>query len=80
MLTSKEDEEMTDFYTYHGAFCYQTMSFKLKNASAIYQRSVDSLFANQIVRNIEVDVDNMVIKSPNERRVLHDLEETLKSL
>lgn len=41
---------------------------------------VDSLFANQIGRNIEVDVDEMVIKSLEERRLLRDVEETLQTL
>lgn len=76
----KEDEEKTAFYIDHGAFCYRKMSFGLKNAGVTYQRLFDYLFANQIGRNIEVYVDDMVLESPNERRLLDDVEETLKSL
>ncbi|XP_052621664.1 uncharacterized protein LOC111883765 [Lactuca sativa] len=56
------------------------MPFGLKNAGATYQRPVDSIFAKQIGRNIEVYVDDMVIKSPNEEKILQDIEETFKTL
>ena len=73
----KDDEEKKTFYIDHGAFCYTKMPFGLKNDGATYQQLVDSLFANQIERNIKVYVDDMVIKSPDEQRLLHDVEETL---
>lgn len=79
ILMSKNDEEKTAFYTDHGALCYTKIPFGLKNARATYQRLVDSLFANQIGRNIEVYVEDMVIKSPNKQRLLHDVEETLQT-
>ena len=72
----KEDEDNTTFYTDHGAFCYQEMSFGLKNIGATYQRLADSLFTNHIGRNIEVYIDGMVIKSPSEGRLLGGVEET----
>ncbi|XP_023758475.1 uncharacterized protein LOC111906920 [Lactuca sativa] len=77
---SKEDEKKTTFYTDHGMFCYTKMTFGLKNVGATYQRLVDSIFAKQIGRNIEVYVDDMVIKSPNEEKMLQDIEETFKTL
>nr|KAJ0214035.1 hypothetical protein LSAT_V11C400197270 [Lactuca sativa] len=80
ILMSKEDEEKTAFYTDHGTFCYTKMPFGLKNAEATYQRLVDSIFAKQIGSNIEVYVDDMVIKSPNEEKMLQDIEETFKTL
>ncbi|XP_052624863.1 uncharacterized protein LOC128132371 [Lactuca sativa] len=80
ILTSKEDEEKTAFYTDHGMFCYTKMPFGLKNAGETYQRLVDSIFAKKIGRNIEVYVDDMVIKSPNEEKMLQDIEETFKTL
>ncbi|XP_023745788.1 uncharacterized protein LOC111893943 [Lactuca sativa] len=80
ILMSKEDKEKTAFYTDHGTFCYTKMPFGLKNAGATYQRLVDSIFAKQIGRNIEVYVDNMVIKSPDEERMLQDIEETFQTL
>nr|KAJ0216727.1 hypothetical protein LSAT_V11C300147310 [Lactuca sativa] len=80
ILMSKEDEEKTTFYTDHGTFCYTKMPFGLKNAGATYHRLVDSIFAKQIGWNIEVYVDDMVIKSPNEEKMLQDIEETFKTL
>jgi hypothetical protein len=50
----------------HGTFCYEKMPFGLKNAGATYQRLVDKAFSNQIGRNIEIYVDDMVIKSKSE--------------
>ncbi|KAI3493481.1 hypothetical protein L1887_41873 [Cichorium endivia] len=76
----KEDEEKTAFYTDRGTFCYQKMPFGLKNAGATYQRLVDRIFRNQIGRNIEVYVDDMVIKSQETLALTADIEETFKTL
>ncbi|CAH1439457.1 unnamed protein product [Lactuca virosa] len=54
------------------------MPFGLKNAGATYQRLIDKGFADQIGRNIEVYVDDMVIKSGNEEELLHDVKETFQ--
>ncbi|KAI3767660.1 hypothetical protein L2E82_17975 [Cichorium intybus] len=80
ILMRKEDEDKTAFYTDHGTFCYQKMPFGLKNAGATYQRLVDKVFKDQIGRNVEVYVDDMVIKSRAEQSLLQDIEETLKTL
>lgn len=77
---SKEDEEKTTCYKDHEAFCYTKMPFGLKNAGAAYQHLVDSIFTKQIGRNIEVYMDDMVIKSPDEEKLLEDVEETFKTL
>ena len=39
------------------------MPFDLKNAGATYQRLVNSMFAEQIGKNTEVYVDDMLVKS-----------------
>ncbi|GJU66245.1 reverse transcriptase domain-containing protein [Tanacetum coccineum] len=77
---AKEDEEKTAFYTEQGTYCYTKMSFGLKNAGATYQRLVDSTFQNQIGRNLEAYVDDMVIKSKEEKSLLADIAETFESL
>ena len=56
------------------------MSFVLKNASATYQRAIQRCLANQIGRNIEVYVDDVVVKSKTTDDLIADLEETFKSL
>ncbi|GJV59971.1 reverse transcriptase domain-containing protein [Tanacetum coccineum] len=60
---AKEDEEKTAFITSQGIFCYTKMPFGLRNAGATYQRLVDKAFYKQIDRNLEVYVDDLVIKS-----------------
>ena len=56
------------------------MPFGLKNAGATYQRVIDFAFAGQIGRNVEAYVDDIVIKSNDETRLLEDVEETFASL
>ncbi|RDX98499.1 Retrovirus-related Pol polyprotein from transposon 17.6, partial [Mucuna pruriens] len=62
-----EDEEKTAFITDSGAFCYKVMPFGLKNAGATYQRLMDKVFKEVIGRDIEVYVDDMVVKSESGR-------------
>ena len=38
------DAEKTTFITPHGLFCYNVMSFGLKNVGAMYQRLVTKMF------------------------------------
>ncbi|GJV23564.1 reverse transcriptase domain-containing protein [Tanacetum coccineum] len=70
------DEENTAFHTSHGVYCYSKMPFGLKNAGATYQRLVDKAFNNQVGRNIEVYVDDLIIKSHTEIDMLRDMDET----
>ncbi|GJW16733.1 reverse transcriptase domain-containing protein [Tanacetum coccineum] len=77
---SKDDEEKTAFYTDQGTYCYTKMPFGLKNVGATYQRLVDTVFKDQIGRNLEAYVDDMVIKSRDEKGLLTDIEETFKTL
>jgi hypothetical protein len=58
-----EDEDKTTFLTPHGVYCYMTMPFGLKNVEATYQRCMQACLKEQIGRNIEVYVDDIVIKS-----------------
>ncbi|GKC13073.1 reverse transcriptase domain-containing protein, partial [Tanacetum coccineum] len=66
---AKEDEEKTAFFTSQGIFCYTKMSFRLKNTGATYQCLVDKAFQKQIGQNLEVYVDDLVIKSRAEKEV-----------
>nr|GFA35111.1 reverse transcriptase domain-containing protein [Tanacetum cinerariifolium] len=60
------DEEKTAFHTGQGVYCYTKMPFGLKNAGATYQRLMDKAFENQMGRNIQVYVDDLVVKSHTE--------------
>ena len=59
----KVDQEKTSFVTSQGLFCYKVIPFGLKNARATYQRLVNHMFRPQIGRNVEVYVDDMLVKS-----------------
>ncbi|GKC14277.1 reverse transcriptase domain-containing protein [Tanacetum coccineum] len=77
---AESDEEKTAFHTSHEVYCYTKMPFGLKNAGATYQRLVDKAFDDQFGRNIEVYVDDMVIKSHTETEMLRDIDETFRTL
>ncbi|GKA60386.1 reverse transcriptase domain-containing protein [Tanacetum coccineum] len=77
---AKEDEEKTAFITSQGIFYYSKMPFGLKNAGSTYQRLVDKAFQNQIGHNLEVYVDDLVIKSRTEEQIIRDVIETFKTL
>ena len=70
------DQEKTPFITSQGLFYYKVMPFGLKNASATYQRLMYKMFANQIETNVQVYVDDMLVKSRREDNHLEDLKET----
>ncbi|GJT68198.1 reverse transcriptase domain-containing protein [Tanacetum coccineum] len=72
---AKDDEDKTTFITSQGIFCYSKRRFGLKNARATYQRLVDKAFQKQIGRNLEVYVDDLVIKSRTEQDIMRDIEE-----
>ncbi|GJX72947.1 reverse transcriptase domain-containing protein [Tanacetum coccineum] len=80
MEMAESDEEKTAFHTSHGVYCYTKMPFGLKNAGATYQRLVDKAFDRQVSRNIEVYVDDLVIKSHTEAKMLRDIDETFRTL
>ncbi|XP_050281388.1 uncharacterized protein LOC126722250 [Quercus robur] len=74
------NQEKTSFVTSQGLFCYKVMSFGLKNTGATYQRLVNHMFRQQIGRNVEVYIDDMLVKSQDEGRHLDDLQETFDTL
>ena len=56
------------------------MQFGLKNAGAIYQRLMNKMFAHQIGRNVQVYVEDMLVKNIREDDHLDDLKETFNTL
>lgn len=67
------DQPNVSFITSIDTYCYTVMPFKLKNAGATYQRMVDKMFKTQIGRNIEVYVDDMLVKSKETNSHASDL-------
>ena len=56
------------------------MPFGLKNAEATYQWLVNKMFKGQIGRNMEVYVDDMLVKSTKSLDHTHDLHKVFKTL
>jgi hypothetical protein len=80
-ITLKEKDQIkTTFITPFGTYAYKTMSFGLKNARATYQRAIRICFADQLHRNVEAYVDDVVIKTRNPNNLIADLEEMFGSL
>ena len=75
-----EDEERTAFITERGLYCYKVMPFGLKNAGATYQRLVNKIFQDQIGHNMEVYVDDMLVKSVEAQEHIKDLQEAFGTL
>lgn len=75
-----EDEENTVFITKKGLFCYKVIPFGLKNAGATYQRLVNKVSKNQIDRNIEIYVDDMLVKRLKLEKHVRDLDEVFTTL
>ena len=56
------------------------MPFGLKNIGATYQRLVNKVFADQIERNMEAYIDDILVKSKSMSQHIVDLEETFSTL
>ena len=57
------DAKKTTFITLYELYCYNVMSFGLKNAGATFQRLVIKIFWPLMGRIKEVCIDDMFVKS-----------------
>ena len=57
------NQEKTSFVTSQGLFFFRVMPFGLKNARVTYSRLRNKMFAHQIGRNVQVYIDDMLVKS-----------------
>ena len=55
--------EKTTFIIEWGTYYYKVMPFGLKNAGATYQRAATTLFHDMMHKDVEVYVDDMIVKS-----------------
>jgi len=74
------DRKKTTFMTDSDNFYYEVMPFGLKNAGATYQRLMDHVFHDMIDRNVEVYVDDIVVKSDSCKQHVADLKEVFQPL
>ena len=77
---AEENQEKIVFITSQGLYCYKVMPFGLKNIGATYQRLVNKMFSKQIGRNMEMYVDDMLVKSKEKLAYLDNLKETFTTL
>jgi len=77
---SPRDREKTSFITPWGTFCCKAMSFGLINAGATYQRGMTTLFHDMIHKEVEVYVDDMIVKSSDEEQHVEYLEKMFERL
>ena len=61
-----DDQKRTAFVTPIGNYYYKVMPFGLKNAGVTYQRMMIRMFEPQLGKNIEIYIDDVVVKSKAE--------------
>ncbi|KAL0411264.1 UNVERIFIED_CONTAM: Retrovirus-related Pol polyprotein from transposon opus [Sesamum latifolium] len=79
IMLNPDDQKRVSFITSGGTY-YYVMPFELINAGATYQRLVDRMFKEQLGRNMEVYVDDMLVKSRQTNQHLADLAVTFDTL
>lgn len=75
-----EDKEKTSFIIEDEIFCYTRIPFGLKNTSAIYKKLVNKILKEQLERNIEAYVDDMMVKNILPSNHVKDLKEVFGSI
>ena len=68
-----DDQEKTAFVIPIGNYHYKGMLFGLKNAGSTYQRMMTKMFESLLGKNIEIYIDDMVVKSKVVSKHLEDL-------
>ena len=80
ILMDEEDREKTTFITPWSTFYYRFMPFGLKNVGATYQRAMTELFHDMMHQELEVYVDDIIIKSKRTSEHLIDLKKLFDRL
>ena len=75
-----DDQEKTTFVTPVENYHYKVMPFGLKNAGSTYQRMMTRMFESLLGKNIEIYIDDMVVKSKMVSEHLGDLQVVFKIL
>jgi hypothetical protein len=77
---AEADQPATMFITNYDYFCYVKMSFRLKNAGDTYQQCMQFCYRGQIGRNLEVYVDNIMVKYQKSGSLISNIEEAFNNL
>jgi hypothetical protein len=73
-----DDEDKTTFIMPHDIYFYKVMTFGLKNAGATYQKAIQKCLKSEIGKNIEAYVDDVVVKTIVEDKLIADLHRNLR--
>ena len=68
----EEDMEKATFFTPWGTYCYTVMSFRLKPTGGTYQRIATALLHDVMHNEVEVYIEDMIIKSPRKEWTCYD--------
>ena len=68
-----DNQEKTAFVTPIGNYHYKVMLFGLKNARSTYQKMMTRIFESLLGKNIEIYIDDMIVKSKVVSEHLGDL-------
>ena len=80
ILLALKDQKNTAFVTPTRNYHYKAMPFGLKNARSTYQRMMTKMFERQLDKNIEVYIDDMVVKSKEIPEHVEDLRSIFETL
>jgi hypothetical protein len=75
-----KDQIKTSFITSFEAFYYTTLSFSLKSAREMYQRGIQKCLHSQLGCITKAYVDDVVVKTQEDKGVISDLAETFDNL
>jgi hypothetical protein len=75
-----DNQEKATFITDMGVYCYNMMPLGFKNAGATYQRMMSKLFEKQIGRILEVYINDMIVKTQEDKDPVVDLQQTFVQL
>ena len=75
-----DDQEKTSFVTPIGNYHYKVMPFGLRNVRFTYQKMMTKMFESQMGKNIEVYIDDMVVKSKIVSEHIGDLTNIFETL
>ena len=73
-----KDKIKTTFTSKWGIYCYMVMPFGLKNAGAIYRRMATALLHDIMHNEVEVYVDDMIVKSKDKENHTTNLRKFFK--
>lgn len=71
------DTPKKTFMSNNGKYYYNAMPFGLKNTIFTYHQLMSAMFSHQIWHNLEVYVDDMIVKTIERRSHTEDLEDAL---